>query len=116
MNDWQVHIERDWTRSDGAKVTVYRRNPFQGNFTRGTIDVLTGWSDINPNEPVFTTIGAEDTHAADHALRLPWSVLEAIAETIKPGADQGEMKAVADALTVERGRVDAILARAIISR
>jgi hypothetical protein len=42
-------------------------------------------------------------------LQYPQGVLAAIAEAVKPGPSQGEVKRLEEALAVERGRVDELL-------
>jgi hypothetical protein len=104
--DWDCHIDTDWQTNQA--VVIFHRH-------RGeSMEVITGL-DSN-GRAIVTRYPAETVTPDPTGLRLPMEAIQALAERVKPGPSQGEIKRLEDALAVERGRVDALLARLVPER
>lgn len=100
--DWQIHVSEDFMLG-ADMVIVYAKLP------DGSVDFLQS-CDIDGQTVMFhVNEGALDRQLK--GLALPKGVLEAIAEHVKPGPSQGEIKRLEEALTIERARVDDLLRR-----
>jgi hypothetical protein len=101
---WQAHVSDDahnWA-ADTFGVTFYKRHDNGGQQIIGFDD--SGW-------PI---VGALEPHAVPRpAFRIPREAVRALAEAVKPGPSQGEVKRLEEALAVERRRVDDIARAAV---
>lgn len=99
MTEWQVHITDDWSHIDTANVVIFRH-------VGDGVEVM---QSIEQGSATITTV--EPGAALPPALHIPRSALEAIAEKLRPGPSSAEVARLEEALTIERRRVDEVLAR-----
>lgn len=99
MMDWRVHTSFDW-QMDMTRLAIYRN-------IGDRVEVIIGFTDSG--DAIVKSF--EANQVIDwRGFSLPRDVLPAIAEHVKPGPAEGEMARVTEALAVERGRVDSVLA------
>lgn len=102
MTEWRAHISDDFRAlaTDLRRVVFYRR-------LGEASEVIIGFDPdgvptVERHEP-GTTIPA--------GFLVPYEALEALAELLKPGPSQGETARLEETLSVERRRVDDMLAK-----
>lgn len=104
--EWRIHRRYDPIRNVDEVYIAHGRS-LDGRPIPFLVEISTGPAVLREVDPRVSPPPDQPT-----ALLFPEGVLEAIAEHVKPGPSQGEVKRLEDALTVERMRVDAILERA----
>ena len=101
LNGWRVHID-EHPEMLTATLYVFRAAGEKTEVYTPTEDER-GWRNV--------FVSAHTRMDPALGFEIPIGALYAIAETLKPGASQGEVKRLEEALTIERRRVDDVLAR-----
>jgi hypothetical protein len=99
---WQVHVSDDahnWA-ADSLGVTLYRRDTEGGEQIIGFDDQ--GWPIIERLLPLAVP---------RPGFRIPREAVHALAEAVKPGPSQGEVKRLEEALAHEREQVRRLMDR-----
>jgi hypothetical protein len=99
---WQAHVSDDahnWA-ADSYGVTLYRRTPDGGEQIVGFDEY--GWPTIETLLPLATP---------RPGFRIPREAVRSLAEAVKPGPSQGEVKRLEEALAIERERVERLTDR-----
>jgi hypothetical protein len=99
VSDWKAQIDPDMG-TFGERLKLYRR-------TGDVVEFVAGFDDSGGCILQRTVPGVS---TGFDGLLLPAGALEAVADLIKPGPSQGEMRAVTEALDLERRRIDVFLA------
>lgn len=99
--DWRVRRTfNPITRND--EVLICQLRPSASDPVPVIVEISTGQALLRDVDPLVTP-------AEPIELRFPEGVLEAIAELVKPGPSQGEVRRLEEALAIERERVDKTL-------
>lgn len=97
---WKAHVHEgpdDWAAGT-VRVTLYRRDAEGG-------EQIVGFDDA-----AFPITERVIQHAMPKpGFRIPREAVEALAEVVKPGPSQGEVRRLEEALAIERARVDRAL-------
>ena len=105
--DWKCHIHDASPAFFGQRVVLYRR-------LGDDIEAVVGATETG--DVVLKRFPQGVSVPADIGLVLPLGAVEALAEIVKPGPSSGELRALNDALDLERSRVDNVLRELLVHR
>lgn len=97
---WKAATRLDYMRQD-VELVLWRNS---GDM----VEVVIGFTDHGD-----AIVERRDSALAtpEHLPRIPTEALQALVEHVKPGASSAEVQRLEEALTIERTRVDSLLAR-----